>query len=80
MKRFLVVSANIALLGLGVAFSSGAFAQTARENNTRDGLAARDIAPGSAQPTRGVVFFTAAINSDGRNRNELLQAGPVNNT
>ena len=75
MKRLVVASANVALLSLGIAFSSAAVAQTAQENpgvarsaqenNTRPGLTPENVAPGSLQPTRGVVFFTAAINSDG---------------
>jgi hypothetical protein len=64
MNRFI---ASVALPCLGVALSGVAVAQTAREdNNTLPGRErALNIAPGSAQPTRGVVFFTAAINSDG---------------
>jgi hypothetical protein len=77
MKRLVVVaSANVTLLSLGIAFSNAAGAQTAaqenpgvarsaQENNTRPGLTPENVAPGSLQPTRGVVFFTAAINSDG---------------
>ena len=61
MKRF--VLANVALLCLGVALSGAAVAQKAP--NTVPGVRSFDLAPGSAQPTRGVVFFTAAINSDG---------------
>jgi len=64
MNRFI---ASVALPCLGVALPGVAVAQTAREdNNTLPGRErALNIAPGSAQPTRGVVFFTAAINSDG---------------
>jgi hypothetical protein len=70
MKRHFIVSAGVALLCLGVAFSSTAMAQNAaapnaEELNIRPGLRPFDITPGSAQPTRGVVFFTAAINSNG---------------
>jgi hypothetical protein len=61
MKRIFAVS----LLCLGIVFANAAGAQNAQENNLREGVAPRDIAPGSAQPTRGVVFFTAAINSNG---------------
>jgi len=57
---------NGTLLCLGVAVSSAAVAQTAQEpTNTLPGVAPRNLPAGSAQPTRGVVFFTAAINSDG---------------
>ncbi len=58
---------NAALVCLGVALSGAAVAQIAREdNNTLTGRTqAKNIVPNSAQPTRGVVFFTAAINSDG---------------
>ena len=65
MNRAVTVFANAALLCLGIACSSVAVAQTPEENNMRPGLTPRNIAPGSAQATRGVVFFTAAINSDG---------------
>lgn len=59
--------AAIALTCLGIALSSVAVAQTARQdNNTLPGQErALSVAPGSVQPTRGVVFLTAAINSDG---------------
>jgi len=62
------IIASVALSCLGAALCGVAVAQTAREdNNTPRGQEERalNIAPGSAQPTRGVVFFTAAINSDG---------------
>jgi hypothetical protein len=70
MKRHFIVSAGVALLCLGVAFSSAAIAQNAAAQNTGEfnipsGPRPFDIAPGSAPPTRGVVFFTAAINSTG---------------
>jgi hypothetical protein len=48
---------------LGIAFSDVASAQDLF--NSRPGVRPLDITPGSAQPTRGVVFFTAAINSNG---------------
>jgi hypothetical protein len=49
---------------LGVTLSGAAFAQTAKEDdNIPSGRTRANIV--SAQPTRGVVFFTAAINSDG---------------
>ena len=65
--------ANVALLCLGVALSGAAVAQTAAPDDNMlpgqarvpPGQSRANIAPGSAQPTRGVVFFTAAINSDG---------------
>ncbi|MCA1458933.1 hypothetical protein I6F35_38430 [Bradyrhizobium sp. BRP22] len=59
--------AAVALTCLGHALSGVAVAQPARQDhNTLPGQErALRIAPGSAQPTRGVVFFTAAINSDG---------------
>src|SRR5262249_16492659 len=63
MKRLIVALANVALLCLGVALSGPAVAQKAQ--NASNGQRPADIAPGSAEPTRGVVFFTAAINSDG---------------
>jgi hypothetical protein len=64
MKRIVAVS-GLAILCLGVAFSDASRAQTPEQLNSREGARLRDIAPGSVQPTRGVVFFTAAINSDG---------------
>ena len=65
MKRVFAISASVALLGLGIVFSGAAVAQNAEEHNIRAGVRPFDITPGSAQPTRGVVFFTAAINSNG---------------
>ena len=62
MKRLAALT-NVALLCLGVVLFSAAVAQSAQ--NTPTGQRPADIAPGSAEPTRGVVFFTAAINSDG---------------
>ena len=59
MKRLAALT-NVALLCLGVVLFSAAVAQ-----NAPNGVKSFDLAPGSAQPTRGVVFFTAAINSDG---------------
>ena len=61
MNRRIAALASVALLCSGVAFSSGALAQS----NTVPGVTAHSLAPLSAEPTRGVVFFTAAINSDG---------------
>jgi hypothetical protein len=72
MKRVFAISA--ALLYLGITFSNAASAQTAQtaqtaqnpeELNIRQGVSPFDITPGSAQPTRGVVFFTATMNSNG---------------
>jgi hypothetical protein len=68
MKGIFALFANVALLGLGIALSSPAAAQNAQnaeEYNIHAGVRPLDITPGSAQPTRGVVFFTAAINSNG---------------
>lgn len=42
----------------------GGFTKQERRHEQVDSRIA-NIAPGSAQPARGVVFFTAAINSDG---------------
>src|SRR5262245_54993666 len=64
MKRIVAVS-GLAILCLGVAYSDAARAQTSEQLNIREGARLRDIAPGTVQPTRGVVFFTAAINSNG---------------
>jgi opacity protein-like surface antigen len=49
-------------VGLAIALVATAYAQ---DNNIPQGQRPANIAPQSAQPTRGVVFFTAAINSDG---------------
>jgi hypothetical protein len=71
MKRHFIASTGIALLSLGFVFSNTAMAQSAAPpsaaelNNSRPGVVPFDITPGSAQPTRGVVIFTAAINSNG---------------
>src|ERR1700733_11238476 len=65
MKRFFVTSATAAIVGMAIALSQGAIAHTPQEGNLHPEVKAHDIAPGSAQPTRGVVFFTAAVNSDG---------------
>jgi hypothetical protein len=55
-----------AVLCLGSTLSGFAHAQTVNEDhNAPSGHVRANITPGSAQPTRGVVFFTAAINSDG---------------
>jgi hypothetical protein len=61
MNRCTSALANAALLCSAIALSSAAVAQT----NTIPGLTPHSLAPLSAEPTRGVVFFTAAINSDG---------------
>ncbi len=81
MKRVFDACAGIACLFLGFAFSHSAGAQNvlntrsapgtqealsaphAEEFNIRQGMSTFDLT--SAQPTRGVVFFTAAINSNG---------------
>lgn len=63
MNRRIFALANVALLCSGLALSSVAVAQTV--SNGPSGPKAADVVPGSAQPTRGVVFFTAAINSNG---------------
>jgi hypothetical protein len=63
MKRRIATLANVAVLCSGIALSSAALAQSAQ--NTVSGVTPRNLAPLSAEPTRGVVFFTAAINSDG---------------
>jgi len=65
MKSQIVASASVALLCLGLGFSNTAVAQSAQENNLRPGVAPQNLPTGAAQPTRGVVFFTAAINSNG---------------
>src|SRR5690242_1015052 len=63
MYRRVFALAKIVLLCSAAAFSSGAIAQTAP--NTPSGVTPHALAPLSAEPTRGVVFFTAAINPDG---------------
>jgi hypothetical protein len=63
MRHVFAVSAAVALLG--ITFPNAASAQNAEELNIRSGSTPFNLTPGSAQPTRGVVFFTAAINSDG---------------
>jgi hypothetical protein len=64
MKCLFVTLATVAVLG--TALSGVGVAQTVREDhNTVQGRVRANIAPHSAQPTRGVVFFTATINSDG---------------
>jgi hypothetical protein len=65
MTRRFATLASVAILGIAV--SGIAFAQATRDDhNSPPGRELRaNIAPNSAQPTRGVVFFTAAINSDG---------------
>jgi hypothetical protein len=55
--------ASIASLCLGVGLSDRAVAQNAP--NTETGIQPLNLVPGTAEPTRGVVFFTAAINSTG---------------
>jgi len=64
MNRRIVVLATAGALCSGVAFTSGAFAQSA-QLNALSGAIAHLLAPSSAEPTRGVVFSTAAINSNG---------------
>jgi hypothetical protein len=59
----IVALASVATLSLGVAFAGDAAAQSVP--NTESGIKPLNLAPGAAEPTRGVVFFTAAINSDG---------------
>jgi hypothetical protein len=63
MKNLFAISAAVALVV--IALTDIAHAQSAEELNTRTGATPFNLTPGSAQPTRGVVFFTAAINSDG---------------
>jgi hypothetical protein len=63
MKSRMGALTSVAVVCLGVALSSAAVAQTVSNGPT--GLKRADLVPGSAEPTRGVVFFTAAINSDG---------------
>jgi hypothetical protein len=66
MNRLIGAFTTITVLCLGSALFGFAHAQTAGEDhNAPSGHVRTNIAPGSAQPTRGVVFFTAAINSDG---------------
>src|SRR5262245_35031605 len=64
MNRRIVLLANAAALFSGIAFTNGAFAQSP-QLNTLVGAAPRSLVAGSAEPTRGVVFSTAAINKDG---------------
>jgi hypothetical protein len=59
----LVSLASAATVSLGVVLSGGAVAQSVP--NTETGIKPLDLMPGEAEPTRGVVFFTAAINSNG---------------
>lgn len=61
MTRHIIALANVALLCLGATLSGAAVAQAADNN----GGASPKLAPLSVTPTRGVVFFTAAINADG---------------
>lgn len=63
MKHRIAALATAAVLSLGVAFAGDAAAQSVP--NTESGIKPLDLAPGAAEPTRGVVFFTAAINSNG---------------
>ena len=81
MKRIFAISAALLGLGIGCSNPASAqTAQTAQipqtgqitqagqnpeDSNMRQGVTPFDLTPGSAQPTRGVVFFTAAINSNG---------------
>jgi hypothetical protein len=51
--------------GLLALFFAFLMQTAAEEHNSPAGHVKSLLAPGSAQPTRGVVFFTAAVNSDG---------------
>ena len=62
MKRLFAL-AKVATVPLAVILSAAAVAQDLA--NTQGRIRPLKLAPGSAEPTRGVVFFTAAINSDG---------------
>jgi hypothetical protein len=68
MKRLVALTAA-ATVSFGVVLSGAAVAQNAAISqsaaNTEGGIRPLNLVPGSAEPTRGVVFFTAAINSDG---------------
>src|SRR6516162_10743533 len=64
MNRFIATLANVAVLCLGIALSGTAGAQTVQNHNLLPGQEAPRNIP-SAQPTRGVVFLTATINSNG---------------
>ena len=65
MTRRFATLTSVAVLGIAV--SGIAFAQAIRDdhNSPPGSEMVRNLPPHSAQPTRGVVFFTAAINSDG---------------
>lgn len=64
MNRSIIAIASAAVLAFGVAAIPGnAVAQSFP--NTETGIKPLNLVPGTAAPTRGVVFFTAAINSDG---------------
>jgi hypothetical protein len=65
MTRRFATLTSVAVLGIAV--SGIAFAQGVRDDhNSPPGREVHaNIAPHSAQPTRGVVFYTAAINTDG---------------
>jgi hypothetical protein len=66
MNRLISAFTMSTVLCLGSALFGFAHAQTAGEDhNAPSGHVRSNIPLGSAQPTRGVVFFTAAINSDG---------------
>jgi hypothetical protein len=60
MNKLIGTFTMSAVLCLGSVLFSFANAQTAgEEHNAPSGHVRANIAPGSAQPTRGVVFFTA---------------------
>lgn len=66
MKRIIALATVAASLCLGVAFSGAVEAQSVQ--NTLPGQSPQAIlplVPQSAEPTRGVVFFAAAINANG---------------
>jgi hypothetical protein len=66
VKRIIALATVAASLCLGVAFSGAVEAQSVQ--NTLPGQSPQAIlplVPQSAEPTRGVVFFTAAINANG---------------
>jgi hypothetical protein len=63
MKRPFGALVSAAVLCLGIATVSDAIAQ--KVPNTESGIKPLNLTPATAQPTRGVVFFTAAVNSDG---------------
>src|SRR5215813_11830106 len=67
MNRFVLALTKVAVLCSGVGLSGAALAQDA-QNQLNPVNPAKEEVPlnlTSAQPTRGVVFFTATINSNG---------------